>query len=206
MTFGTMLADLIILLEPALKAIVDALTKVVEAISYMYSILAGKDKYIKANSDYWKEYTESANKAAKANKLLISGFDDLNRLNSNNATTASNISPTTEADINKDSSAYKILDNIKKFFDDMPYPHDWVIYIDWDDFIDKGKRAFQAVTEFATEFVKGFVEGWNEGLRKIGNFEFIPVLEPTLESLKELAKKLKELGQLVVQPVVDVVI
>ena len=80
---GAALGQLIVGLEPLLVQLVHLITKLAQAFTWLIAVLSGSDQYLVANevATSWKE----ADKAAKAYKRTILGFDVINRLNDPNS-------------------------------------------------------------------------------------------------------------------------
>ena len=80
---GAALGQLIIGLEPLLTQLIHLITKLAQAFTWLIAVLSGSDQYLVANevATSWKE----ADKAAKAYKRTILGFDVINRLNDPNS-------------------------------------------------------------------------------------------------------------------------
>ena len=83
---GAAFGQLIIALEPVIVAIINLVTKLATAITWLFALLSGSDTYLVANdiTKSWKD-TEDATKkatgAAKEYKNQLLGFDEINRLN-----------------------------------------------------------------------------------------------------------------------------
>ena len=80
--FGALLGELLVQLEPLLVQLIKLVTLLAQAFTWLFAVLGGKDEYLVANdvTTSWKE----ADKAAKAYKNTILGFDEINRLNDPN--------------------------------------------------------------------------------------------------------------------------
>jgi hypothetical protein len=80
---GAALGQLIIGLEPLLTQLIHLITKLAQAFTWLIAVLSGSDQYLVANevATSWKD----ADKAAKAYKRTILGFDVINRLNDPNS-------------------------------------------------------------------------------------------------------------------------
>lgn len=81
--FGALLGELLVQLEPLLVQLIKLVTLLAQAFTWLFAVLGGKDEYLVANdiTTSWKE----ADKAAKAYKNTILGFDEINRLNDPNS-------------------------------------------------------------------------------------------------------------------------
>lgn len=77
---GAAFGQLLMALEPIIMFLIQIITKLAEAISWLIAVLSGKQQYMVANdvAKSWKE----ADKAAGNYKKTILGFDEINRLDS----------------------------------------------------------------------------------------------------------------------------
>lgn len=79
---SAMVSPLINALAPALKSIIELITRAVNALNQLFSALAGFGTWNKAKkfTDSWADSLKNANGAAKELKKTVLGFDELNQL------------------------------------------------------------------------------------------------------------------------------
>ena len=79
---SAMVSPLINALAPALKSIIELITRAVNALNQLFSALAGFSTWNKAKkfTDSWADSLKGANSAAKELKKTVLGFDELNQL------------------------------------------------------------------------------------------------------------------------------
>ena len=80
--FGAAWASLLQTLQPILLQIIAVITRVMDALTQLFSALGGRGTYLKAvdYSKEWAKQTKSGAKAAKEWKNQLLGFDEINKL------------------------------------------------------------------------------------------------------------------------------
>lgn len=80
---GAALGELLVQLEPLITGLINLITELARAMTWLLAVLEGKEQYMVADrvATSWKE----ADKAAKGYKNTILGFDVINRLNDPNS-------------------------------------------------------------------------------------------------------------------------
>lgn len=80
---GAALGELLVQLEPLITGLINLITELARAMTWLLAVLEGKEQYMVADkvATSWKE----ADKAAKGYKRTILGFDVINRLNDPNS-------------------------------------------------------------------------------------------------------------------------
>lgn len=80
---GAALGELLVQLEPLITGLINLITELARAMTWLFAVLAGKEQYMVADkvATSWKK----ADKAAKGYKRTILGFDVINRLNDPNS-------------------------------------------------------------------------------------------------------------------------
>lgn len=86
---GAAFGQLLQMLEPVIVFLINIVTKLATAISWLFALLSGSDTYLVANdiTKSWKDTedaTKGATKAAKEYENQLLGFDVINRLNAPN--------------------------------------------------------------------------------------------------------------------------
>lgn len=87
---GAAFGQLLQMLEPIIVFLINIVTKLAQAISWLFAVLSGSDTYLVANdiTKSWKDTedaTKGATRAAKEYENQLLGFDVINRLNAPNS-------------------------------------------------------------------------------------------------------------------------
>ena len=135
-SISSMVAPLINALAPALLYIIDLITRAVNALNQLFSLLGGATSWNRAKkfTDNWADSIKgagsAAGKAAKEIKKTVLGFDELNQLQDNN-----------------NSGGGGGAGGIKDMFETVPIDQKWKDTFDWlkkmwedKDFTDLGKK------------------------------------------------------------------
>lgn len=86
-SLGAMAAPILNMLAPAIDVLVDKVVNLLNAINQLFARLSGASTWTKAVKGA-KQYGEAASSAAKAQKQLVAGFDELNILADNSGSGA----------------------------------------------------------------------------------------------------------------------
>ena len=131
-SFSAMVAPLLQALAPALIYIINLLTKAMNAVNQLFSVLSGKGTYNKAKdfTGKWSDDIKAANKEAKEFKKTVLGFDELNQLQEKTKSGGGDTSG-----------------NITDMFETVPIDKKWKDIADWlkkmwqlGDFYELGKK------------------------------------------------------------------
>ncbi len=146
-TLGAAFAPLINTVIPYLTLFINYLIKAINTIAQLVAILSGKNTWSRAKKqvkDYNKSLDDTSKSAKKAQNALAA-FDDLDVLPSNNDENTNN------------------LDDAKNMFEEVPVDPK---ILDW---IDKIKKAFEPILNYAKELRKVFNKGFWDGL---GDYQY----------------------------------
>ena len=161
---SAMVSPLINALAPALKTIIELITRAVNALNQLFSALAGFSTWNRAKkfTDSWADSLKGANGAAKELKKTVLGFDELNQLQDSSASGGGGILQDMFEDVNvapwASELAQKIKDIAKTLFD--PIKKAWenvgeFVKSSW-------KYAMDEVLKLATKVGQDFLKVWQQ--------------------------------------------